>query len=172
MYGCTAGSSRSGTPGQQRRRDALDHRDQVVARERPPRDPPQIELVRLADVQAIDRVAPVGQAGARHNNVFVARRRDHAQRARNHRGRLRPQQQLRRQVARVARVARRTVGRVAEIIVVVGDRNERRRAMHDDRTIPRGAQGIERVLHEQLHRMRAERCVGQIAQRQQAAVGV
>ena len=158
-------------PGQQRRRDALDHRDQVVARERPSRDPPQIELVRLADVQAIDRIAPVGQAGTRDDNVFGARRRDHAQRARNHRGGLSPQQQLWREVARVARIARRTVGWVAEIIVVVGDRNERRRAMHDDRTIPRGTQGIERVLHEQLHRMRAKRAIGQVAQRQQATVG-
>ena len=31
---------------------------------------------------------------------------------------------------------------------------------------------IERVLHEKLHRMRAERGVGEIAQRQQAAVGL
>ena len=66
--------------GQHRRSDALDHREQVVTRERPLRDPPQIELVRLADMQAIDGVAPIRQAGTREQHILVARRRDHAQR--------------------------------------------------------------------------------------------
>jgi hypothetical protein len=44
--------------------------------------------------------------------------------------------------------------------------------MHDDRTVPCCTQGIERVLHEQLHRVRTERRVGEIAQREQPTVGM
>jgi hypothetical protein len=44
--------------------------------------------------------------------------------------------------------------------------------MHDDRTIPRGTQDIESVLHEELHRMRTKYGIGQVAQRQQATVGI
>jgi hypothetical protein len=90
---------------QHRTGNGLDHRDQIVARQRSLRDPPQVELMRLADVQPVDRVAPIGQAGAREQHILVARRRDHAQRARNHCRRLRAQEQLRRQIARVTGVA-------------------------------------------------------------------
>ena len=157
--------------GQHRARDDFDHGHQVIARERTLRDPPQIELMRLADVQPVDRVPPIGQAGAREYHVLVTRRCDHAQRARNHRRGLRTQQQLRRQVPRVAGIARCAVGWVAQGVVIVGRWHQRRRAVHHDGTAPRRPQSVECVLHEQLHRVRAERSVREIAQRQQATVG-
>jgi hypothetical protein len=157
---------------QHRTGDGFDHRDQVVARQRTLRDSPQVQLMRLADVQTIDCVAPVGQTRASEQHVGIERRRDHAQSARNHCRGLRPQEQLWGQITRVTRVAGCTVGRIAEVVVIVGGRNHRWRAIHHDRTVPRCPQGIERVLHEKLHRVRPERCVSQVAQRQQTAVGV
>jgi hypothetical protein len=85
--------------------DGFDHRDEIVTGQRTLHDSPQVELVRLADVQPVDCIATVRETRARDQHVCVARRRNHAQRPRNHRGGLRAQEQLRRQITCVARVA-------------------------------------------------------------------
>ena len=96
VYGCDCGHDSIATPGNiaaatvsiMVRRSGADMDPRTIA--------PEVELLRFADVQSIDRVAPIGQPGTGDENVVVARRRDHAQRPWNHRCRLCTQQQLHR----------------------------------------------------------------------------
>jgi len=66
--------------GQQRLDDRRDHRLEVDRRHRLLRDAPQVELVGLADVQAVDRVAPVHEPRRAHEHVARRGRRQRAQR--------------------------------------------------------------------------------------------
>ncbi len=158
--------------GQHRVRRDVDHLLERRASEWATRDAPEIELVRLADVQPIDRVAPVSEPRAHEQHVVVAGRREHPERGRDHRGRLRAEQPIGRHVPRVARITRRAVGRIAERVVVFGDRDDRRRAVHDDRATPARGERRDGVAHEQLHCVRAERRVGEIAQRERASISL
>ncbi len=63
---------------QHRTRDCFDHGHEIVTRQRTLRDSPQVELMRLADVQPVDSVTPIRQTGAREQHVLVTSRRDHA----------------------------------------------------------------------------------------------
>ena len=102
--------------GQDRRDDEADHLVEVAAVERlAAADAPQVELVRLADVQPIDHVAAVDEARACHDDVVgVTGRARRAQRGGHHRGHVRPQEPALVDVARVAGLAGGGVGRVAE----------------------------------------------------------
>ena len=83
-------------------------------------DPPQVELVRLADVQPIDHVSAVDEAGARHDDVVgVTGPNEAAQRPGHHRRHVRAQEPAVVDVARVPGLAGRGVGRIAEHLVVV-----------------------------------------------------
>ena len=132
--------------GQGGGRDGAGHGEQVAALERRPApDAPQVDLVRLAHVMAVDAVAPVDQAGADQQHVapagvggqLVERRRDHG------RG-LRAQQHVAAQPARVAGVARDAVGRVVQAIVVVARRHHRQGAADAGLAAPRGRRGRRR----------------------------
>jgi hypothetical protein len=148
----------------------LDHLDKGSGVERAAGDTPQVELVRLADMQPIDRVAAIRQTRAHQQHVVVVCRGDRAQRARDHRGRLGAKQTARRHVPRVTRVARRGIRRIAQIVVVVGDADERGRSIDDHGALPALAQRRDRILHKQLERVRTRRSVGQIAQCQRSPI--
>ena len=93
---------------------------------RAPAHAPQVELVRLAGVQAVDAVAPVDQARADQQHVGgrLGLGRQLAQR-RRHQGRgLRAQQGGLAHVAGVAGVAGGAARRVVQPIVVVGHRHD------------------------------------------------
>src|SRR5262245_57988623 len=89
------------------------------------RDSPQVELMRFTDMQSIDRIASVRKSRTREQHIVVARRRDHLQRTRNHGRGLSAKEQLLSDVARVSRIARGSIGRIVEIVVIVRDRYQR-----------------------------------------------
>ena len=110
-----------GAARQERGDDEGHHLLQVVEAQRAAAHPPEVELVRLADVQAVDGVAPVDDAGAGEEDVLVAGVAQRAQGARDQRGGVRPQHPPVVDVAAVAGVPGGRLGRVAEPVVVVGD---------------------------------------------------
>jgi hypothetical protein len=76
--------------GEHCRDDERDHFVQVGPGQRPvAADAPEVELVRLADVQAVDDVTPVDEPGTGDDLVGLVRKR--AQRGGHHGGRVRPQ---------------------------------------------------------------------------------
>jgi hypothetical protein len=99
-------------------------------------------------VQPIDRIAPVREARADDQHIVVVGRRECAERARNQRRHLRAKQAIVRDVAGVTRISARAVGRVPQLVVVIGDGHERGRAVEHDGTAPLHVQCGHRVVHE------------------------
>jgi hypothetical protein len=151
---------------QQRLDDRGDHGVEVALAHRPARDPPQVELVGLADVQAIDDVAAVDEAGHAHEHVVRRGGRQRAQRRRDARRRVRTQHPPRVDVARVAPVAGGGVGAVAQRVVVVGDRDHPARAVDKRAAAPARGQPRRGAGYEVLHAMRAVARIGEVGQRQ------
>ena len=139
--------------GHDRRDDELDHLVEVAGGQRlAAAYPPQVELVRLADVQAVDHVAAVDEARARHDDVVgVTGPGEAAQRPGHHRRHVRAQQTAVVDVARVAGLAGGGVGRVAERLVVVGDRDDRARTVDEHRSAPDPFEGIADRGRDELH---------------------
>ena len=152
--------------GQHRRDDQLDHLLEVAAVEpRSAADPPQVELVGLADVQPVDHVAAVDQARAGHHHVVVTAGQP-PQGGRHHGRGVRAQQVRVVQVARVAGIAGGGVRRVAEQLVVLGDGHHRAGPVDEDRAAPARGQRLGDGGGHQLHGVGAGGRVGQVAQRQ------
>ena len=126
---------------------------------------PQIELVRLADVQAVDDVAAVDEPRRAHEHVVGGSRRQLAQGRRDRRRGLAAQQR-RAEIARVAARAPGRRGRRAERVVVVGHGDDAAGAVHEHRAAPARAQGIGGARDELLHAMRAVSGVGEVGQGQ------
>ena len=156
--------------GQGRRDDEADHLLQVIRGERlAPAHAPQVELVRLADVEPIDHVAAVDQARACHDDVAGAARRDEAaKRIGDHRRHVRPQEPVLVEIARVPGLPRRGSGRIAERLVVRADRDDRARPVDQHRSAPGALQGVADRVREKLHGMRPRGRIGQVAQRERA----
>ena len=109
------------------RDDQIDHLLEVGGRQgRVAPHPPQVELVRLADVQAVDHVAPVDEPGTGDDEIEAGvRTRDVPERPRDHRRGVRAQQPAVVEVAGVPRLARRCIGRIAEQLIVLRERHDR-----------------------------------------------
>jgi hypothetical protein len=152
--------ARSGSEGVDGGRD---HRIQRVAPEPAPGQAPQVELVRLADVQPVDGVAPVDEAGYGEQLVTDPTAQP-PECGRNGRRRVRPQQPGLVEIAGVAPVARGAVGRIAERVVVVDDGDDTVAAMHADGYPPELREALEGDCDERLHRVLALRRIGEVAQ--------
>ena len=151
--------------------DERDHLLEIVDPQRlPAPDPPQVELVRRPGVEPIDRVAPVHETRTRDQDVIQSFSGETLEDGRDHRGRHRPQQQPLAHVARVPRVARRTVGRIVQAIVVVFDRDHGIGAVCDQRAPPTIHQGSGDRADQELKRVRPQGRVGQVTERDRPAV--
>jgi hypothetical protein len=154
--------------GRERRAGDRHHALEVASGHRRARGAPHVELMRLAHVQPVDDVAAVDDAGAGHERIVRAQLGELAQRARDDRRHVRSQHGARRDVAGVPGLARDAVGRVAQRVVVVGDRDDAAAAPHVDVRAPGPGQRGDRRLDEPLHAVLARVGVGQVAQRQRA----
>ena len=133
-------------------------------------DAPEVELMRLADGEPIDAIAPVDEPRAGKQHVFVAGASQRTQQAGDHGAGMRPQDLRVAHVARVPRVARRGLGRVPEQLVVVRDPHERVGAMDDHVAVPGLAQRRHGVVDEELKRVRPVRRVRQIRKNQRLPI--
>ena len=122
--------------------------------------------MRLAHVQAVDDVAAIDEPRRADEHVVGGARRQLPQGRRDRRGGLAAQQAAGVEVARVAALACRAVGRIAQRVVVVGDGDDAVGAVHVDRAAPAGAQGVGRARDELLHAMRPVGGVGEVGQGQ------
>jgi hypothetical protein len=116
--------------------DELHHSSELVAGKRRAAEPPEVELVRLADGQPVDSVAPIDEPRAGKEHVVVGRAGERAQEAGDHRAGVRTEHLRLAHVAGVPGVARSGVGRVAQELVVVGDRHERVGSVDDRLATP------------------------------------
>ncbi len=96
--------------GQHRLNDQLHHLSQLIDTEISFRQPPDVELMRLAGMQPIDRVAPVNDAGADEQRVAGRMRSQRPEKAGNRSAHVTAQQPMLAHVAGVARIACCTVG--------------------------------------------------------------
>jgi hypothetical protein len=114
-------------PGQDRIQHEIDHLLEITHPQRRPTraDSPQVELMGLSHVRAVDRVAPVDHS--RTGEHYVRRRpcREAIKGGGHQRRRVRPQDQITRQVARVASIPGHGLGRIEEPVVVVLDGDNR-----------------------------------------------
>ena len=144
--------------------DDLDHLFEITGVEPEiARDPPEVQLVRQPGVEPVDRVSAVDEARAHEQHVFGTVRRERTQRARDQGRRVRAQHLGRRHVSRVARVARDGVGRVAERVVVVVQRDDARTAMDSGHAAPRTGQRGDDVVDDALQRVRTLRRIREVA---------
>jgi hypothetical protein len=165
--------ARRGAPrrtGQDRGDDGRDHRVEVVLTEcrtcAP--EPPEVVLVRLTDVVAVDHVAAVADARSAQQHVIRSVPRDLLVQSRHARAGVRPQHVGVVDVPGVAAVARDIVRAVAEPVVVVGDRDDAGPGVAADGHLPRsGERSLESRRHE-LDRVVTLRRIGQVAQRESA----
>ena len=134
-------------------------------------DPPQVELVRLSDVEPVDPVPPPDQAGAGEERVVGRRGGEAAEQRRDHGRGLRPEQPAAGDVAGVAGVARGAAGRVEEPVVVVGDGDDRLGPLLEHRAAPGVAQRRDGGVDEELHGVGPLGRVGQVAEGQGSLQG-
>jgi hypothetical protein len=149
---------------------SLDHAEHVVvAGVARAADAPQVDLVRLSDVAAIDDVAPVHEPWSDDQLVDAGVPAIRLQRGRQLGARVTTQHDGWADVPGVPAGAGHVIGVVTEAIVVRGNRDDGRASHVPDRATPcafkRGNYGVQ----ERLHRVLALSGVGQIAQSESAA---
>src|ERR1022692_2741727 len=146
----------------QRLEDDRDHLVQIGAAHRPAGDPPQVELVRAPGVLPVDRVPAVDHPRADEEHVVAGFFGELAQRWRDHGARLTAEHLPFADVAGVARLSGDRAGRVAETVVVVGDRHDARTAAPADLAGPGTGQRRDDPVDDELNSVRTFGWVGEI----------
>jgi hypothetical protein len=150
--------------GDQRLEQARDHLVQVLAGHRTARDPPQIELVRRAAVLPGDGVPAVHHPGAGQQHIVAAGTAGKPpQRGRDHGAGMAAEHPAGTHVAGVTGFPGDRGGRVAQPIVVVGDRDDSRAPAPPHLARPDTGQRGGDPVGEDLDGVRARRGIGQVA---------
>jgi len=154
-HGDVAGTVDAGEDRARHRADRL--RDLAQPEGRAAADPPQLELVALAGAELLRGDGAEDDARADEEGVGRRHGGEAGEAGGDEGGGAGPQQEL------GAGPARRLAGRVVEPAVVLGDRDERARAVGDDLAAPRAGEGLHRVVEDPLHGMRALGRIGEVA---------
>ena len=142
-----------------------DHRDhlQKIRAAKPglPRDP-EVGLVRLADVRAIDNIAAIDQSGTHDQPIALGFR----QQGRDGGRRVGPQHVLVVDVMRIACRARHSLRFVEQPIIIVGDQNDRWSPDDVGRKTRPSLDGRSHVGYQDVNCVSTLIRVGQVTQRQ------
>src|ERR1039457_1470165 len=146
----------------QRLEDERDHLVQVGAAHRLARDPPQVELVRAPGVLPVDRVPAVHDPRADEEHVAAGLFGQLAERWRDHDARVTAEHLPGIDVAGVARLSGDRAGRVAETVVIVGDRHDAGTAAPANLAGPGARQRLDGPVDEELNSVRTFGWFGEI----------
>jgi hypothetical protein len=141
-----------------------DHLQQIGGVQRRPRNPPQVELVWCPNVHAVDRVTAPHHPRTHQQRVAAERRPEVGQCIRHDRGHVSAQETARLDVPAVARIARGTIRRIPEAVVVVVDRQYGPAAIEQRPNAPSSAKRRGDIGYQQLQRVHPRGGVGQVAE--------
>lgn len=150
-------------PREERVGQELEHLVQVVVTDGVPGDPPDVELVGGPGVQPVDGVPSVRDARADEEHVVGRVCCQGSEGGGDHGARMASQHTPIVHIARVAGVAGHRVGRIAEAVIVVGQRHDAGAACDPNVAAPGVAQGPDSQLDEELDAVRPFGRVGQVS---------
>ncbi len=154
------------TSRNERTEEEMDHLIQLCVADAPPGDAPQVQLMGRTGVEAVDGIAPIGNAGAHQEDVVGRVVGEHGESRGDHGAGMAAEHVAVIDVAGVAGGTGDVCRRVPEPVVVVVQRDYPRAAFAADVALPRLRKLVDGNVDEHLNAMAARFGLGQVSQHQ------